>query len=315
MDSVAGMTKVTVVGVDVVFERLDAINSNNHRDVGDLRRVGELPITPEAYEREMRQTAFEVWASLIAVRFETVELGEADCALLLRAGRSGTMTGRLPNQHRDELDELAGRLQATCPALLDGACFARMARCSLKDGCVGAGPFRSGADLVRGLVTSPRCWDALSRECLDAPVKLYLLPWRDDVNTGSEFRVFVHDECVTAITQYDAYRDHGWARHVLTGLVRDARELARVLLDQDRRRSHCDASEASEASEAVRLPRSFTMDVFRNAVGGLELVELNSFGAQMAAGSGLFHWITDYGRLHGRMLPEVEVRVVGAASV
>lgn len=62
------------------------------------------------------------------------------------------------------------------------------------------------------------------------------------------------------------------------------------------------------------LPSDFCADVFCRPDLSVELIELNSYGAQMAAGSCLFHWITDYDQLYGVCnasgRSEVEFRVV-----
>ncbi|DBA71757.1 TPA: hypothetical protein ACH3X2_011028 [Trebouxia sp. C0005] len=51
----------------------------------------------------------------------------------------------------------------------------------------------------------------------------------------------------------------------------------------------------------LALPASFTLDVFCHADQdfAVKLIELNSFGAQLAAGSCLFDWVKDYEMLYG----------------
>jgi hypothetical protein len=67
------------------------------------------------------------------------------------------------------------------------------------------------------------------------------------------------------------------------------------------------------------LPSEFCLDVFCRPDLSVELIELNSYGAQMAAGSCLFHWLKDYDQLYGLSTTEgekreVEVRVVRPTS-
>jgi hypothetical protein len=52
------------------------------------------------------------------------------------------------------------------------------------------------------------------------------------------------------------------------------------------------------------------LDVFCQPDLSVELIELNSYGAQMAAGSCLFHWLKDYDQLYGLSITEGERREV-----
>jgi len=52
------------------------------------------------------------------------------------------------------------------------------------------------------------------------------------------------------------------------------------------------------------------MDVLYNkGYNNVKIIELNSFGLQMAAGSCLFNWITDYDQLYGKN-QNIEIRIV-----
>lgn len=59
-------------------------------------------------------------------------------------------------------------------------------------------------DVLTALVTSLRCCDTLKRAVREQiSMTLYLLAWRADISIDREFRAFVRDWRVTAISQYN----------------------------------------------------------------------------------------------------------------
>lgn len=279
---------VTRVSLDRVLSNPGAFNTKHHG--GEEVQGREAAVTDAEYERLMQQTTFSAWSHALGVPVQELRLQARECRWLLEAGRSGILTKRIPNQLREELEAAAARIQTQLPPPGSQSYFVRLERCSLKDGALGVGPFKTGMDIVTGLATSWRSSRTLSRHDT-APVACFLLPWRPDMDVAREFRCFVHKGRTVAVSQYDAYTPYtGCPEADLPRVVEGAIRLADRMASAER--------------------ESFTMDVlFRGEDAAVELVELNSFGAQLAAGSALFHWITDYDRLHGR-LPGVEVRIV-----
>jgi hypothetical protein len=56
---------------------------------------------------------------------------------------------------------------------------------------------------------------------------------------------------------------------------------------------------------------NWTIDVIYNFKTQItELVEVNSFGCELAAGSALFHWVRDKDVMYGHIAPHVELRYV-----
>ena len=280
---------ITCISVERVFDNLGNFNSNNHTL---LELCGREPLADgDEYESIMRQTAFHQWVHLTGLDFCQVKLFLDDCVLLIEAGTPGQLTNRVPNQYREELEELGKRLDNEMKII---PCFARFSRCSLKDGKNGPGPFTNAMDMLSNIVTSGRCYEELSRNVRlgTMPVMLYTLPWLKEMNVKNEFRVFVYDGQVTAISQYDAYVYAGWdmRQSEIMDLVIQVEKMVESYVNSNLKTT------------------SFTMDILFNNTS-VTLVELNSFGAQMAAGSALFHWIIDYDLLHGK-LDGIEVRVL-----
>ena len=151
---------------------------------------------------------------------------------------------------------------------------------------------------MTALVTSWRCvaaFDTLQ------PVGLFMLPFQSQFDQDKEFRAFVSRQKVTAISQYHEAEDCGWGKHTdadLCHLANNVTLLAQELLKQ-------------ASIKEVAQPDAFTLDVFCHASQGfaVEFIELNSFGAQLAAGSCLFDWVKDHELLYG-FSNTLELRVI-----
>lgn len=266
----------------------------NHRGADVIDR--EAGLTDEQYRDTILETRYEAWRCLRPCPGELAfQLEVEDCKNLAKAGQVGILTKRYPTLYEDELQSIEAKLQPLPSPLY----FARLSRCSTKGGQGGVGPFHTAKQVVTALVTSYRCVIAFERL---EPVGLYLLPFQPHFDCDKEFRVFVNNCKVTAMSQYNEAEECGWGRHPDTDLQKIV-DSTIGLLDEMLR-------QAAELSLA--LPTCFTLDVFCHADQdfAVELIELNSFGAQLAAGSCLFDWVTDYDLLYGYS-DTLELRVIG----
>ena len=199
---------------------------------------------------------------------------------------------------RDEAEDLAGELQESYEAPLEPApaqgWFVRTSACSPKDALDdgGAGPHHSLVDVVLALLASARVHTSMKDYNGAEDVRVYLIPFDRTVTVERELRVFVHDHQVTAMSQYDVYNTSS----VFAPM--DDAQLAQVARGVD-----------DFHRQQVR-PRwtgiaSYIMDVEYLVEGddessncAVRLIELNSFGAEMAAASALFHWVRDAEELY-----------------
>jgi len=200
------------------------------------------------------------------------------------------------------------RVSASCGA--GAAAAAVAADAGAAEGCGRGGGAVSGSQLQgkdRGGVQQPQH-------------TLVLSPWKSDVSEGREFRVFVHEGVVTAISQYACYSTFEWmadaARLEAVGaaIVRflHARVLphlpfidcvvdidvevpdARAGADTDTAIASGGGSENESASGSERAEPSVACEP------RLRFIECNPFGAEMASGSGLFDWTRDYNLMYAQ---------------
>ncbi|KAK9823852.1 hypothetical protein WJX72_005938 [[Myrmecia] bisecta] len=289
-------------------------NSNNHRaeDLGGR----EAPLTTAEYHAILAQTDYHVWAGLkLKAAQEEVSFTAQHARVFVEAARSAELTLRFPEAYADELEAVARECGLPWTEQIAGApFFARFSSVSLKDGRGTGpdgnhGPFRTGKEIITAIVTSHRAMNQLRRKLKDPavgfPTTLYLLLWQDSMFSGNEFRVFVYQRRITAVSQYDHLGDNGWgdcADSTLEAVVDNMQALLADIL-------------ARSALLGVTLPDNFTMDILclPQEQFKVEMIELNCFGAQLAAGSCLFHWVHDYDQLHSDG-EDVELRVIGWGS-
>lgn len=215
---------------------------------------------------------------------------------------------------------LAAMLEESYPALRESppdGWFVRLSDCSPKDSpWGGAGPHPTLRGALRSLDASARsqreyarAWAVMTqkhlatmfpkRERTDTPVMacdgeeamttLYLSPFDKSCDTLRELRCFVHEGRLTAISQYD------WFSPTAVFCSMDDARLERITRAVDAFLQERVLPAFTNAGGVS----SFTLDVeIGHDADEVRLIELNCFGAHLAAASGLFHWLRDHDELH-----------------
>ena len=126
-------------------------------------------------------------------------------------------------------------------------------------------------------------------------IKVYLVPFDRAVAIERELRVFVSDNKVTAMSQYDVFNSS-----VFSSM--NDEQLASV--------ARCvDNFHRQQVLPLWDGISSYVMDVEYIAEDNrVQLIELNSFGAELAAASALFHWVRDANKLYASESPCIRVR-------
>lgn len=253
------------------------VNSQNHPKELDDEEVQLLD-----YRTEIDKTSLLKWRSLIDYpivlewTFTPVEIRH-----LMDSMQVSLISKRLSSLHREELDEIIQRLDRELSQISSPhGWFCRFARCSPKDGCR-AWPLLSSKQVVEQVVTSVRAQQALQH----GGTTLYLCRYLPNWDPHREVRVFVYRGRVTAISQYTA-RSHYFERLTDEQLERVAHRILQELTELMGR-----LIEAFSTS-------NFTCDMYIEE-DRVRIVEFNSFGYWLAAGSGHFHWLTDRALLYG----------------
>eukprot|EP01127_Copromyxa_protea_P005507 TRINITY_DN15430_c0_g1_i2.p1 TRINITY_DN15430_c0_g1~~TRINITY_DN15430_c0_g1_i2.p1 ORF type:complete len:137 (-),score=16.07 TRINITY_DN15430_c0_g1_i2:16-426(-) len=114
---------------------------------------------------------------------------------------------------------------------------------------------------------------------------------KTDVDAGNEFRVFVHEGVVTAISQYHWYEDSGWGEEPKkTAIPEVVKGICKLF---ENLKPHLPFSSCVYDTHVKFTDEDGTDDIL------VELVEFNPFGAHISSGSALFHWVRDFDILNG----------------
>ncbi|KAK6498807.1 hypothetical protein TWF481_011380 [Arthrobotrys musiformis] len=245
------------------------------------------------------------------------------CGLLKSAADGGLLTGRIPRHLEEDLEDQILPLLAPCFEQQPGSTstpkyFIRLNSCSPKDGTGEQGPFEGAWPIILSLCTSERIYKAL-RDLLESGISnsgdlnlgayevLHLNPWREEISTLNEFRIFVPPNGkVRAISQYSV-RSGRWADDY-DNEYQKVKSLVPCMIECNTR------FRALVRDAGIELPKGgYVLDVhvqpLQPGVGNspeserlewsVEPIEINPFGAQLASGSGIFQWLTDWECMYG----------------
>ena len=168
----------------------------------------------------------------------------------------------------------------------------------MKQGLHGIGPYKDFKSIIESLVTcieghSP--FDKLGT--LEDQIIIYLIPWEPRITKLNEYRVFVYQSKITAISQQSLYR----INHELDDLsVQDRnlqiQQIVSIIYNYfeniikykiNHINSYCIdmAVLSKDSSSLTNLTESIEYEAY--------FIEINPFGKEYSSGSSLFGWIQD----------------------
>lgn len=278
MNSEATDLNITCIPLDDVMKYdKERFNTNNHWDV-----------RPADYDEVLQKSNMSYWVNSFRPTYTVINVDEKELRWIREAYKVGCLTGRFPHYHDDDMEAFLKKYAALDYIFKDTKYFVRTDTVSLKEGTHGCGPYGSLKEIVESLVTCRQGHCPLSR--MGHTLTIYLLPWVTlDVDT--EFRVFVCDNRVTAISQQHLYQSN----QVLSKLSEPERtekikEWTATIV----------AFHRDTVRHRITHISSYVMDFAILKDGSPYFIEINSFGANYASGSALFHWLNDSEKLLGQ---------------
>jgi hypothetical protein len=231
-----------------------------------------------------------------ADRYHELKLTPEDLDWMKRAQLVFAQTGRISAIFADDLRRSCERHQTFMDGVreISDKWFIRSEDFSLKKSPYGIGPYATLEKILPAVLSCDKGHSCLRQT--DKTKTLYFIPWIT-VEKQKEFRVFVYDGRVTAISQQFIGEVNPW----LAGKTEEEQqEVCRKIYE-----SH----QTDFRQKLQYLGNNYVMDV---ALVGEEetpyFIEPNPFGAEYSSGSALFHWIFDADALEGR--GEFELRYV-----
>lgn len=222
---------------------------------------------------------------------------------IVEANRLGQQTGQISLLYYEDLKDYCLRYEQdpkysilfTPEALakVGGGYFVRSNSVSLKNGMHGAGPYTNLRKIIESLITCNAGHNPMSDYQPETRLlRLYLFPWLD---IQDEYRVFVHNRHVTAISQQDFYTPHPIMAQTDEPAEYACSVVRKILAEFER----------SVLPWLERTGRdSITIDMaLLGSNHETYVVEFNPFGPEQAAGSSLFHWELNWDMLSSSGAP------------
>jgi hypothetical protein len=270
--------KVTPITSDYVH-RWDKIKINTNN----------LGKKPHDYPQVLDSTNTQNWIYRFhdPQTIHTLTLDKEDLEWMQKARKIGRMTRKFSKLYQDDLqDTLKKYTEATPWFTPDSKWFIRTPRVSLKNGQHGPGPYTNLQQVLESLVSSNPGHDCFNDD--DTQLTLYFMPFLSQLDDAKEFRIFIHNHEITAISQQALFTTNPWLTHLYNTIAIEP--IVHKILD------HYNTHIKEKMQDYLK---SYTMDL---ALIGPELqpyfIEPNPFGGNYSAGSALFGWEQDHETLH-----------------
>lgn len=264
---------------------LDDVKKNDRVkfNVNNMWINGEKPID---YDQICELCKTYNWINLFHKDIFKLSISGFELQWIKEAFDIGCFTKKFPKMYKEELRDLLegslSPLQKYKNVLTQGY-FVRTDKSSLKYGIHGPGPYDNMKKIIESLVTT-----TFSHACVDSTdlvCNLYFCKWLN-LDQDKEFRVFVKNNKITAISSQNIYVINKWLNNFSELQIN-------YLLDDllqyfDKNIKH-----------KLLFIKSYVMDIYYSGPNDWYFIEPNPFGKEYSSGSALFHWEHDYDLLYG----------------
>lgn len=260
---------------DIVHYHKEKYNSNNHW-TDDIR--------PMDYDTVLAQTHTTKWINLFKQYKHICIHNPIWINSLKKIHKISSQTGKFSKLFEDEFDEMCTQLEKEFDLnkiFGKTGYFVRVNNVSLKCGQDKEGPYYSIKQILQSAVSCIETHTPIHSN--SDKLDIYLMEWVD-IKPEDEFRVFVFENKITAISQQNLY----------SLLLNTNPTVPNYIFEFEMKRKLNIIVEYfyNEIMNKINWINSYTIDI---ALVNSKpfFIELNSFGKEYAAGSALFHWILD----------------------
>jgi hypothetical protein len=258
---------------DVVKYDKEKYNSNNH---------WENNIRPINYDYIISQTHTEMWINYFKQYTKITIDNVVWIEWLKNASEVCCQTGKYSKLFEDEFDIMVKELNKEYGYLFsenNKGFFVRVNNVSLKYGEHKEGPYNNIRNILESIVSCIGSHSPLRYSTKH--IDIYLIEWID-IKPEFEFRVFVHNNKITAISQQNIYSlvfENYFDNNLFNENIKNKLDIIVNYFNK-------------EMITKIHWISNYTFD-FAITDDKPYLIELNSFGKEYAAGSALFHWLLD----------------------
>lgn len=235
----------------------------------NINNIWVNDIQPVDYEEVCNQTKTKYWIDKFHKDYFTITLDKHDLKWMSEAFKSGCITKRFPKYYSEELESLKSKYNHL---IGNKGYFVRTEKASMKYGCHGTGPYYNIETIVESMVTTlakHRCFYPEDSDCT-----IYFMKWIDNLEPDKEFRIFVYNNKITAISAQHLYQVNDY----LTGLTDE--EIYTIIDDI------CNYFNLNIKDKLLDI-KSYVMDFYYDPINPY-FIEINPFGFEYASGTALF---------------------------
>ena len=212
--------------------------------------------------------------------YKKIVIEKPDIKLLWDAFIIGSMNKRVPTIYIEELNELAFKYTQKYPDIfnvINDSYFVRTDKTSLKTGMYGNYKYDSLLKIFYSMVTCRYGHHSFDKD--DEIINIYLLEYKN-VDINKEFRVFVKNNKITAISQQNIYTK---SIFIISKTFYEKYNLVSDLVKY---------FELNIKNKLIQY-NDYVMDIAL-LQDDFYFIEINPFGTEYSSGSALFNWIKDY---------------------
>lgn len=235
-------------------------------------------IAPIDYKQSLENTYTNKWIDKFHNDYFTIIIDdEYELNWMKKACEISMQIGRFSELYNDELELFLEKYNKYYEHIFDDTeYFVRTENVSLKCGQHSVGPYTSFRQIIESLVSCKRHHTPIYYDTKS--ITLYIMPW---LNIYREFRVFVYNKKITAISQQNLYNVvyDDLKQNELYELFSNYVELIKNYFENN-------------IIDNIDL-QHYTYDFAILENDKPYFIEPGSFGKEYAAGSSLFDWIND----------------------
>lgn len=251
---------------DIINQDKKRYNSNNHW-INDKR--------PDDYKYIVNRVQTSDWINEYVSNYQVFNFDDDDLTWMRKANDVCSITGNFSHLFDEEMAKTIKKYEN----IIFDDVHIRTEKVSLKYGKNGVIKYNNMVDIIESLVSSI-CNHCPLRNI--EKLKLYLIPWKE-INPLKEFRIFVYNNNITAISQQELYTINTIAsnKNIFKWI-----EIILNYFDKKIKNKFIDI-------------KNYSIDFAILDDDTPYFIEINSFGKEYAAGSALFHWLVDEEILYG----------------
>lgn len=245
---------------------------------------------PDDYYKILEQGDTINWINSFHSDYSVINIYNKDLKWMKEAYKSGSYTGKFPMSFEEDKLNMIERYKHVNKYFDGTEYFVRCNSVSLKYGQHGVGPYTTFGQIIESLVTCIHTHTPIDNTNSEnnknrgtEPLAIYLLKWQS-FDPYKEYRIFVHNNRITAISQQNLYE--------LNAFLAQFTDEERHIVIEKHMKIILKSFEKTIKNKITHTS-NYCMDAVILEDDSLYFIEINSFGKEYAAGSSLFHWLND----------------------